>query len=698
MPLQKAPSYRSIPDRFLEIAQPGIGGLNLKDLEFEQEMNQSPYMMNMMYRNGAFSKRYGQQINTNYEDTIYAAAFYRDHLIVHAGEKIYSDGTEIASGIAEQKGLFCKFTQKLYYFCDDVYEYDGTTWGAITPYIPNVVINRHPDPADDAGDVNESYNMLGTGFSNTFDGDNTSTVYKLTDDDLEADTPKAVVNEEEWTYDENLSASKTFKLNRSTGEVTFNPAPPTGVNNVEITAYKKDEEWTQWHNRVLASKYYAMFGGNNNSRLFLAGNGESLVLYTDVYDATYIPYVNYIRVGNGPEDVTGFGNQYNILCVFKPDEIYSLQYYINTENTTTEESQVGLGAFSSMAVNNAIGCDCPGTIQLINSQLAWLNSRYGVCILASTNIQDERNVRPISRNIDKTSFDNVEALLDWADIKDAVSADFDGKYFVASPASGKCFVWDYTITPYANSGRIETDAKRLCWYYFDNIYASCFLTYARQLFYISSNDKFAGSIIQLNSGYSDLDFNQDGEPDGINAYYMTPFLQFGAVEYLKNVKNIYVQCRGDTSSVIDMYYYTEESSIPEQEAESIRIGGRLWNAFNWQNFQWLIVNWANTFRRKCSLKKIQMASFFFVNVDKYIVGDKVVYRGDEAVIRGHYDTYEELIEDHPTSTEGYLYSVGDGFYLYQNGQYKEVYYDTVAQRDMSISHVSLQYSIVKNVK
>ena len=393
MPLRATPSFAPVAERMFEIAQPGIGGLNLKDLEYEQEPNQSPYMMNMMYRNGAFSKRYGQEVHETFSDTVYDAIYYKDHLIVHCGTKIYQDDEEhqVATSIAEKKGLFCLYNQKLYYICGSIYEYDGTTWGEITPYAPTIVINRHPDPTDNAGDPIEPYNMVGTAFKNNFDGDGSSTAFTLTDTDLAETTPSAVVNNEEWTYDDNLSAAKTFKINYLTGVVTFVSAPSVGDNNVEITAYiKKDTEWTAWNNRILKSKYYATFGGNNNSRLFLGGNGESFAIYSEVYDATYFPYTNYLRVGNGAEDITGFGQQYNIMAIFKPNEIYSLQYYINTESTTTIDSQVGLGAFSSMSVNNAIGCDCPGTIQLINSQLVWLNSKYGVCTLVSTNIQDER--------------------------------------------------------------------------------------------------------------------------------------------------------------------------------------------------------------------------------------------------------------------------------------------------------------------
>ena len=58
-PIQNYRKHEPTQDKMLEIPQPAIGGLNLKDLEYEQDVSQSPQMLNVMYRNGAFSKRYG---------------------------------------------------------------------------------------------------------------------------------------------------------------------------------------------------------------------------------------------------------------------------------------------------------------------------------------------------------------------------------------------------------------------------------------------------------------------------------------------------------------------------------------------------------------------------------------------------------------------------------------------------------------
>ena len=643
MPLRQMPSFKSIPDRELRITNPGIGGLNLKDLEYKQEINQSPYMKNMMYRNGSFSKRYGQEIDKEYEGIIYNTSSFNGELVIHEGKNLRIGDKVIATDLPEKKGLFAKFAQSLYYICDKYYSYAKETdkenenygkyvWGEAKAYVPELFINCKPDGT--YADKSDDLNLIGNKFTLVYHGDGTSKdyyFYKTSELKDKVDwtiTPEVTVDSEKTT---------AFTLDATNKKITFTTAPSEGNLNVEVTYTLKDDALKEDRDRLFASKYSITFGGNNNSRLFLAGGGDSKYFFSESYDAEYWPENNWAILGNSEEDITGFGLQYNVLIVFKPNELYSLTSYTQTSATTVIESQYGLEAFKAQMVNAVMGCDAPNTIQLIDNKLTWFNSKLGICTLVSTNIVDERNVRQISRNIDRTNSFGIKGILDYKeDLNLIQSIDFDNKYFLVFPNSGSCFVWDYELSPYYYTSSKETDSKLLDFFLFDNFYVKQFIKNGIELYYVSSHPDFNKAMIKLNNSFADLDFNKDGEPDSINSFYMTPFLQFDAIEYLKTVKNIYIQCRGDTASVINLYYYTDESLNKEPEPESIRIGSRIWQKFEWDVFQWLTVNWAYTFRRKCSLKKVQMCSFYFENNE--------------------------------------------------------------VNRDMSISHVSLQYQVVKNIK
>lgn len=622
MPIQAMPKFKAVPDKMLEIPQPAIGGLNLKDLEFEQEVNQSPYMLNVMYRNGAFGKRYGQEKMQNssgdlaFDDEIYELASFDGYIIVHSGTKIYKyreneNPTVIGEGFPTIKGLFIVFAQKLYYLISTgFYQYDGSSFSAVTAYIPDVLINCKPDGS--GGDPVDNFNILGTQFNFVYNGESGVKEYHA---GKTLDSEDVIDWDVTPTCEVDGTVTTAFTVDKTNKKITFNTAPPAGDMNVIITFTMKANTFSDEKAQILSCKYYDTFGGANNSRLFLAGCGNSKYFYSNAYDITYFPENNFATVGNTEEDITGFGRQYNVLIVFKPREIYSIYSFTETASTTVQEENIGLEGFRSQLVNARIGCDAPNSIQIINNLLTWFNSREGICTLVSTNIQDERNVRLLSRNIDRTNNFGVTGILDHNEnLNNIQSIDYNNKYFLVFPTSGDCYMWDYEISPYrySTSGG-ETNPRELDWFLFDHFYVKQFLKYEKALVYSNTQIRFNTNLIKLNSSFADLDFDNDGEPDAIRSYYMTPFMQFGAVEMLKNVKNIYVQCRGDTSSVIDMYYYTEENISPEEEPESIRIGGKLWAHFQWSNFQWLVVNWANTFRRKCNLKKIQMASFFFTN-------------------------------------------------------------------------------------
>ena len=115
MPIREMPKYKAVPDKLLEIPQPAIGGLNLFDLEYEQELNQSPYLKNVMYRNGAFGKRFGQEVYSTYSDEIYSSIYFDGSIFVHSGTKIYKGENVVGTGFPESSGLFITFAQKLYY-------------------------------------------------------------------------------------------------------------------------------------------------------------------------------------------------------------------------------------------------------------------------------------------------------------------------------------------------------------------------------------------------------------------------------------------------------------------------------------------------------------------------------------------------------------------------------------------------------
>ena len=610
MILQK--SHEPAVYNLLNIINPGSGGLNIQDLDYLLPVKQSP---NMMYKNGVFGKRYGQQHFARVlPNAVLAMIFYKGDLIVQGTDKIFkisppnTEATQILT-VTNKRVTFFIFNRILYMLSVDGYwQYDGTTAKAVEPYIPDIMIVCNPDGT--GGELTDyNYNMIGAGFRVGFNGDGTSTVYHLpkqkdeSGNDLSLDPfdpnepvgagnmpVKVIIGTTEYVE----GTATNFTVDRTNYTVTFTSAPPSGTDNVFITAYVTN---TGYINKIYKCKYAVSYGGNNNSHLFLAGGGDSKYYYSDAFDASYFPEMNYAAVGATEDDITGFGLQYNVLIIFKPREIFSVNYAFSTDTTGRETMLL-----ASQPVNNEIGCDMPYTIQYIDNRLTWGNTIHGICTLCSTNIIDERNVRAISRNIN--GGDREPGLLSEANLQNALSADYDGKYMVF--VNGNAYVWDYRNAPFSESLKqsIDESAKATAWYKWSKVGDNTITA-------LAVSEKFYYGIGSHINIFTD-DLNDFGTR-AITAYYQTPLFDFQAFESLKTIKKAFFEVRGDTAAKIRITYITDDNPMGEVDPEDIEIPGILWENFSWNSFGWSIMSYAKTFARKCSVKKVLLFGVLLEN-------------------------------------------------------------------------------------
>lgn len=610
MAWQQQKTHKAATYDIENLSAPGSGGLNIQDLDYTLPLNQSPKMLNMMLKNGTFGKRYGQTSLYTFSGNIRKLAKYKGVLYALVGNTIYKYSSGNATAIYSndklaKDGLFINYNRTLYFMNDDIYvEYTGDQFKEVTPYVPTIKINCKPD--NKSGDTTENYNRLGSGFEQRYHGDGTSKEYYISipkdgDSDtagLDSTPLKITVNAS------TLTEGKDFSVDRNAGKITFNTAPSTGVNNVRITAYKS---YGKYKSAITKCKHYAVYGGENNSRLFLAGNGTSNYFFSDVSDGTYFPDNNYASVGNAEDDVTGFGLQYSVLILFKPTEMYQLTY-----NFTTNQNGVKQAYFYSSPVNAEMGCDMPDTIRYIDNRLTWGSTQWGICTLCSTLIEDERNVRVISRNINGGY--RTSGLLAEDDLEHTLAVNYEGKYIVCCK-SGNAYAWDYTNAPYSTSDKYtpDTASMNLAWYKWDNFKVNSEVMIDRVLYYANG-----ANLCTLGNGLNDFG-------KAIIAYYQTPMMDFGSYHMLKTVKKVFIEVRGDTPSHIRITYITDEDPIGENDPEDIFVAGKLYKS-TWRDIGWQVVNFAKTFARKCSIKKITLFGLFLenseVNRDMSISGIK----------------------------------------------------------------------------
>ncbi|MBS4173471.1 hypothetical protein [Bacillus sp. FJAT-49736] len=505
-------------------------GMNLSVTPTQIDKSQSPDMLNMnIDERGALNKRTGYervfpnslgpgQINGLYE--------YRKldgtvlFLLAH-GTKLYTQSgneqpVQIYDGLENAPVDFFTMNGDCYLLDGTNYlVFDGIEVKAVEPYIPTLSISREPAGG---GEPYEDFNLLGSGFIDSFSTLGTDTVFQLSLSGLDA-TPVEASWNGGVTYDK--VEGKDFTVDRALGKVTFTKAPDKGTNNVLIKAFKT---YSFLPGRIKKCRFHTSFGGSNDTRIFVSGNPEfpNEIWRSGLFDPTYFPENgNYIF----PSAVKGFAKQYDYLVV---EHEYGKQM-VEFEVGDVEAS------FPSRPINDQVGTIASNSIQLIENNPVSL-SKNGVYRLIASNVRDERNVEHISENIDAK-------LLQEPNLEDAVSIDYNKKYWLA--LNGNVYIYDYSIGE---------------WYIYDNIHASFFIERNRELYFGSSKE---GILYRFKKPTELFPYNDDGH--FINAYWKSAKISFGIAERNKLIQKLFATMEPGMHTSCNFYYVNDKVRFPRNK-------------------------------------------------------------------------------------------------------------------------------------
>jgi hypothetical protein len=578
------------------------GGVVYTDLPMNLQDNQSPDMLNMWYKEKVLTKRYGQEYLAQEIGAPILSMYdkkFNGFMIFTSSTKMYkcdlSTGTvtQIYASLTASKGSFFTFKNKttgvsnLYYINGHEFvKYDGTTVTTVksSAYVPTVLMGRSPTGG---GSVLEQYNALGSGFITSFSPNGSSTAYTLPQTNLDATTITCTLS----------GVAKVegtdFTVNRTTGVITFTVAPIVGTDTLKVTAYKTSSTLAN----ILACKYAITYGGNNDTRVFMAGDSTTYY-YSGLQDPSYFPENQYNNAGVDNTFINGFGKMYGSLIVLKERSLGVVNYQVNNDGSNP--------SFSYSQMNSAIGCDMPYTIQNINNNLVWCNSYGGVyTLLSDTQIKDEKNVVPLSHNINGNA--QRKGLLQElkTDLQNASSIDFYGMYWICIGA--KVYAWDYNISPYINSGDLDADQVRLSWFLFNNIKANCWFGVDQNLYLGDTT----GNIVHFKNNYTDFG-------SGINAYWQSKILHFGLFNWYKYILDLRYSTKTDAVTNVTTTYYADNGSRVDNTTDFV--GSFNWATFNWTVFTWAVINYAKTFKKTV---KIPQTNFFSVKFSNNEIGENL---------------------------------------------------------------------------
>jgi len=559
------------------------GGLQRKYIEMQIEDTQSPYMVNLNANDkGALVKRYGHELlHTFLEGPVYNAIEYDSKQVVSHGTKLstYIELTDTEAEIdtvADAKGTFFKFIDYLYYINGtDYVSYNGTTCAAPTPYIPTLTLGRDPSGG---GTANENWNLYGSGFKDSFTSDGVDTTYYLSLTGLNATAVTLTIDGVAKTEDTHFSVNRTNGTVDFTGGSSPHGAPLAGTNNVVITAYKT---FSGYADRIKNCTTAIVYGGANDTRVFLTGNLDypNRIYYSGLNDASYFPENDYNDIGSDNEGaVKQFAIHRNDLIVFKEKAVYLATYSLDDSGNVS---------FPTYQLNSGIGCDIPNSVQVVQDTIVFSNSYLGIHLLVSTELRNERNLVPISGNINGAEYRT--GLLNEENVTNAVSYDFNGKYHLC--VNDKVWLWDYSLSPYYDGKPEDT----YVWFYYESINANCVLTNSSTYYY---GDRNTGKYYKLWENYND-----DGT--AINSVWKSKLFHFGYPEWYKTVWELWYTTRALAGSTVSLTYYNENGDevetdiIPASDTTSFS-----WSTFSWSNFTWAVYRYARTIYKKVKQKNI----------------------------------------------------------------------------------------------
>lgn len=488
------------PNReYVESFENLAGGMNTMIRPVQLGGNESPFMKNLSWRNGALGCRRGQVSlfsNNSAGDPrpVSSASFlfhgwwivqnpegFSYYKLRKTGESEAEKnvGTVVIGGFllpvpSEQAGTFLLYRDKVYFknkgnYCRIEWSSVNDTFsvttiaslislvaGSSSAYVPT--IQQNTDPTTGAGEPFQQQNRLSYQMKVTFNGNGTSTVYHLP---ITFDTPVVGLLPAPTAKIDGVDVALA-SYSAQNGTVTFSTAPAVGQDNVEVTFSKRN---TDAFASILNASAAIVYGGSQDLCIVVGGTEAQPNAYFwsghdgNTMNPTYFPMNQYNLAGEVDAPITAFGRQQNMLVIFQPNAVG--RAVLSTTKIGGTSEVVGLETITMdyTRINAEIGCDLPGSLQLVENNLVWCNRKYGVCRLKDSSAAYENNIVVISRKINNKGSNDFDGLLDeFKPGADGIVAPVDysarsvdtGTRYILRTSNGHAYEWNYEISEWGN--------------------------------------------------------------------------------------------------------------------------------------------------------------------------------------------------------------------------------------------------------
>ena len=458
---------------------------------------------------------------------------------------------------------------------EDYYQYDGISFGRVIGYRPLIATSRTPSGTQST--LLEEVNKLNGYRRVWFSPDGTATVFQLPETDLVS------IDWVKLNADGSFVDPDDYEIDRYAGTVTFDTAPSSGTNTIEIgyqavATYRPD---------VCRMTNAELFLGAQDNAVILYGNGTNKAIYSGIDywgqpRADYFPDLNEMAIADANTPITGMIRHYSQLICYKTNSCYTIHFGLVTTATGDQEY-----AFYITPVNREIGNAALGQVRLVlNSPFAlfghdlyeWKsNSRYSANLSS-----DERNAIRIS--------DRIYATLESFDAENCYCYDDNHgqEYYICN--GNEALVYNY-----------PADA----WYYYTglNIHSMCNLD-DKLLF--GTDD---GRICEL----SEDDLNDDGTV--IDCVWESGSIDFGKNYLRKFMSEIWISMTPQAHSKVTVTVQTDKKSEFTEKVIESRLA--TFEHMDFEDFSFATNRKPQVKKLKLKAKKFAFLKLIFKSKDLY---------------------------------------------------------------------------------
>ena len=502
----------------------------LKGVDFSRpaslvEKNRSPYCVNMIPDTGLSpAKRPGWKTMYNLEGRVYNLWFCtingKEYMLCHCEDKIYSLGNDtvvLKEGVAKGKGcgfyaikdgqgLFFILTSQQYL----VFDGEKITEVAQEAYVPLVAIAKKPSGE---GESYEDVNFISSKRKEGFIGTEGDLVYQLGCDNVEK-IDRVEIKEKNGNFTL-LSESTDYTADLTLGKITFVKPKPTylsGEDNIFVIYTKTNEGYKE---KIEKCTIAAQFGLGGENRIFLSGNPDFVQYdyWSDVYNPTYFPDLNYAIIGSGQTAVMGYLKLGEYLGIVKEGNGQDTSLFLR--QATDKDGKALFVVKGGISGCGAVSKNC---FAVLGDEPLFLSSQ-GIFAVASSAVTSEKVIANRSYQIDAK-------LTAEENLKEAVACVWKDFYIVA--VNGNCYLLDSRQVVQPKNGEKNSRYEA---YFWNNVNAVCFAVKNGVLWFGTSD----GKVCRFKDEREGLlCYSDDGK--AIHAVWQTAIENEGYVERFKTLK------------------------------------------------------------------------------------------------------------------------------------------------------------------